>query len=203
MVKIGITGGIGSGKSTIAKLWKSLGAYVLNADDLAKQLMVERPEIKSKIIETFGEESYLPDGSLNRTYLAGEAFGRGRVQELNQIVHPYLPGEVKKIMQRAEKEGYPAFVYEAALLLQHSKPDYLDCVVLVLADREQRVSRVMARDDTTREAVADRMEKQQNFQDLRHKADLIIDNDGTLSELKSKAGQYYQVLVESEPDVKR
>lgn len=203
MVTIGITGGIGSGKSTVAELWESLGAYVLNADDLAKRMMTEDPQVREEIVSAFGQQAYRNDGSLNRLYLAEEAFNKGRVQELNNIVHPRIPAETKRIMEQAAQEGYPAFVYEAALLLQKGRPEYLDYIVLVLADKQKRLQRVMERDATDRQSVTDRMGKQQDFGDLRHLADVIIENNGTLQELKSKAGQYYQVLTESEPDIKK
>lgn len=202
MITIGITGGIGSGKSTVAELWRSLGAYVLHADDVAKRLMVEDPEIRKEIVAAFGRQAYHKDGSLNRVYLAEEAFAKGKVRQLNTIVHPRIPAETKRIMDWAEREGYPVFIYEAALLLQKGRPDYLDYIVLVLADEQKRLRRVISRDETDRQSVADRMDKQQDFSRLKHLADVIIENNGTLHELKSKAGQYYKVLTESKPDKK-
>lgn len=203
MVTIGITGGIGSGKSTVAKLWGSLGAYVLNADDLAKKMMSENDQIREEIIAAFGKKSYNDDGSLNRLYLAEEAFAKGRAPELNQIVHPRIPEEAKRIMAQAKKEGYTMFVYEAALLLQKGRPKYLDYVVLVLTDKDKRLERVMGRDDASQQEIMDRMNMQQDFSELMELADILIDNNGSLKELKMKAGQYYQVLTESEPDIKR
>jgi dephospho-CoA kinase len=79
MKKVGITGGIGSGKSTVCQVWQNEGAYVINADDLAKELIVNNKIIKQELIKAFGQQTYHPDGSLNRTYLAEQAFGKGRV----------------------------------------------------------------------------------------------------------------------------
>lgn len=194
MVKVGITGGIGSGKTAICKIWQSLGAYVLNADDLAKKIMVTNPEIKKEIQQIFGAESYHADGSLNREYLAEQAFESGRVEELNQIVHPHIPGESKKIMEKAEKEGYDVFVYEAALLLQNVRSPYLDYVVLVLADQEQRLQRVQRRDGTDREEILNRMKNQQNFEELKDKADIIIYNNGSLEVLERRAVDVYRTF---------
>lgn len=194
MVKVGITGGIGSGKTAVCKIWQSLGAYILNADDLAKKIMSSNPQIKKEIQQTFGVESYQEDGSLNREYLAEQAFESGRVEELNRIVHPRIPGESQKIMEKAEKEGYDVFVYEAALLLQNVRPSNLDYIVLVLADREQRLQRVQQRDGSDREEILNRMKSQQNFEELKDKADIIIYNNGTLEALERRAVDVYRTF---------
>ncbi|MDZ7715051.1 MAG: dephospho-CoA kinase [Balneolaceae bacterium] len=191
MIKIGITGGIGSGKTTVCNIWQSLGAYILNADNLAKEIMVSDADIKQQIINTFGEESYHEDGTLNRQHLADEAFAQGRVEELNDIVHPAIPGASEKVMEKAEAEGVKVFVYEAALLLQNLRPRNLDKIVLVLSDREKRVERVAERDEVDRQKVIDRINKQQNFKALTDQADIIIRNNGTLEELKHKAEEVY------------
>ena len=90
MIRVGVTGGIGSGKTTLCKEWEKLGAFVVYADDLAKKLMVEDEELVKKIKSTFGDKAYDEYGSLNRQYLAQEAFEKGRVNELNNLVHPVL-----------------------------------------------------------------------------------------------------------------
>jgi dephospho-CoA kinase len=96
MIKVGLTGGIGSGKSAVAKIWEDLGAFPLYADDLAKKIMTEDPDVKSEIKKIFGDESYNKDGALNRPYLAKEAFEKGRVEDLNAVVHPVVYRETKK-----------------------------------------------------------------------------------------------------------
>lgn len=195
MITVGITGGIGSGKSTVSKVWQSFGAHVINADDLAKNLMVNIEQIRQEIIQTFGENSYHSDGSLNRAYLAGQAFDKGRVEELNAIVHPHIPKEVELLMENAKIKGIDMVVYEAALLLQNLRPENLDHVVLILADEARRIKRVQERDNVKREPVMDRIKKQQNFNELTHLADVVIKNNGTLDELKQKAETiYYKFL---------
>lgn len=195
MVTVGITGGIGSGKTTVCNIWKSLGAYILNADDLAKRIMVENADIREQIRETFGEKSYRVDGSLNRDYLADQAFGRGRVKELNAIVHPEIPAKSEEIMEQARNEGYKVFVYEAALLLENLQPGRLDFIVLVKADRDKRLKRVTARDDADEEEILERMDKQQDFGELTHLADIVITNNGTLDELEQKARNTFQTFL--------
>lgn len=198
MVTIGITGGIGSGKSTVCKIWSKMGAYVLNADDLAKQLMVSDSEIKDELIETFGEASFLEDGSLNREHLAAEAFEKDRVEELNAIVHPRLPDAALKRMREVEQIGYDVFVYEAALLLENIEPGDLDYIVLVLADEKDRLKRVLDRDNSSEKEVRQRMDKQRDFAKSTDRADFIILNNGSLEELEKKAEVIYQNFLNTE-----
>lgn len=196
MIKVGVTGGIGSGKSTLCDVFQQHGAYILNADDLAKKLMQEDPQIRQELIDTFGAQSFKENGSLNRDYLAEEAFGRDRVEELNAIVHPAIPEAADQVMNEASDKGYDVFVYEAALLLQNLRPDHLDYVILVLADKESRITRVQNRDQVDREPVLDRVEKQQDFENLKHLADVVIYNNGTLEEFRKKAEElYYEILI--------
>lgn len=196
MVKVGITGGIGSGKTEVCKIWESFGAYILNADDLAKSLMVEDEGIKKELLETFGPDTYRDDGGLNRPYLADQAFYRGRVEELNRIVHPRIPPAVRAKMEEVENKEYEVFVLEAALLLQGLDPENLDFVVLVLADKEKRIHRVQKRDRVEKDLVIDRMKNQQNFNKLEGRADIIIENNGTLKQLERKAESIYQLFLQ-------
>lgn len=195
MVKVGITGGIGSGKSTVCEVWKSLGAYIINADALAKKIMRTDATVKQEIIDAFGPESYHPDGRLNRQHLANEAFKKGRVEELNAIVHPRVPPKVATLMEEAADQGYEMVVYEAALLLQNLRPNHLDHIVLVLAPEEERTKWVKKRDSVSEQQVLERIEKQQNFNELTHQADTVIRNDGSLEELKDKAKGLYRKFV--------
>lgn len=196
MVKVGVTGGIGSGKTVFCKVFQQHGAYILNADDLAKKIMAENPAVKQDLVEAFGADSYHNDGRLNREYLAEQAFQHNRVEELNRIVHPRIPPKAEKIMQKAETDGYDVFVYEAALLLQNLRPDHLDYIILLLADKNKRIQRVQERDGIDKELVVDRMQHQQNFEELKHLADIVIENNGTLEELEEKAERvYYDILT--------
>ncbi len=188
MIRVGVTGGIGSGKTTLCKELERLGAFVVYADDLAKKLMVEDEELVKNIKSVFGDEAYHSDEALNREYLAQEAFEKGRVTELNRLVHPVLWKKVEEISAQKEREGVDVFVKEAAILLQNGRPEDLDYVVLVEADEQQRTERVVERDNSDRKKVEGRISAQQDFSTLRDLADFVVTNDEGVTELKEKAG---------------
>lgn len=195
MKRVGVTGGIGSGKSTVCKIWEELGAKVVYADTIAKNLMVEDQVLIDEIKKTFGEDSYHQDGSLNRDFLAVEAFEKGRVEELNALVHPRVYRKTDELAIEAEKDGYEMFVKEAALLLKNGRPEEIDLIVLVLASEEKRLQRVVKRDSSSEKEVRSRIEKQQNFGHLKPLADYIIKNDGDLENLKLKAIRIYRSIL--------
>ncbi|MEX0685997.1 MAG: dephospho-CoA kinase [Balneolales bacterium] len=195
MITVGITGGIGSGKSTVCKQWERLGAKVIYADQLAKELMVNNPYLRDAIKKEFGDESYLNDGSLNKPYLSHQAFEGHKVDMLNKLVHPEVYKETQRINAKAEKEGVKILVKEAALLLQNGRPSNIDFIILVLANEELRKKRVALRDKTSINDVEARIKKQQNFSELIHLADFILENDGSLQDLIHKANDLYNVLL--------
>lgn len=195
MIKVGITGGIGSGKTTFCKEWEKLGAFVLYADDFAKQLMQEDAELQEKIKNTFGDKAYDKNGRLNRAYLAKEAFEKGRVEELNSLVHPVLWDRIDAVAEQKEQEGIKVFAKEAAILLNNGRPEELDYVLIVMADEQERITRTSVRDEATKQQVQDRMDKQPNFESLSHLADFVVLNNSSLDELKAKAREIFDQLV--------
>lgn len=196
MKKVGVTGGIGSGKTSVSCIFKQQGAQLIKADDLAKRLMNENEAVRRQIIKAFGSKSYKKDGSLNRSYLAEEAFSKGRVETLNNIVHPAVFDASDVLFQQAEKEGVDILVYEAAILLQRGRPEVMDYIVLVLADEQVRIQRVSKRDRVEESAVRARMEKQDDYELLESKADYIIKNNGTKAELKKKSLEIYKQIIQ-------
>ncbi|MDZ7771192.1 MAG: dephospho-CoA kinase [Balneolaceae bacterium] len=195
MVRIGVTGGIGSGKSTVCRVWEELGAEICQADVVAKELMVTDPEVVREIKEAFGDPAYAEDGSLNRDYLAREAFEKGRVEELNAIVHPRVPAAVRRRIEEAEEKGASAFVYEAALLPGNRRPEFVDYLLMVRAPRKERVQRVAERDGLETDQVEARIRTQQAYEELEHLADRVIRNDGTEQDLREQAEALYREWV--------
>jgi dephospho-CoA kinase len=195
MVKVGITGGIGSGKTTVCKVWESMGAVVVYADDLAKKLMVDDDELITKVISEFGELSYHEDGTLNRQYLATKAFKKGEVEKLNKIVHPAVARKVQELMERAEAQGADLFAEEAALLLSKGRPEIFDYIVIVTADKTDRLKWVKKRDGSGQDEIIARMRKQQSFEELMPLCDFVIENDSTVHSLKRKAEDLYRQML--------
>jgi dephospho-CoA kinase len=195
MLRVGLTGGIGSGKTTVAKIWDRLGAVVVYADELAKKLMQTDKDLICRIRSTFGDASYNDDGSLNRAYLSSQAFESGRVEELNRIVHPAVFNKTEELMRDAEAKNIAVFVKEAALLLINGRPENLDIVVLVTAPEEMRIRRVSDRDSSEPEEVRRRIRSQQKDDELVPMSDYIIHNDKDLLHLEEEAVRIFSLIT--------
>jgi dephospho-CoA kinase len=191
MITVGLTGGIGSGKSSVARIWEKMGARVLYADNLAKELMVKNPDVRQSIVEKFGIESYHPDGSLNREYLSIQAFNSGRVRELNSIVHPAVYEKTAELIEMARSDGTQMFVKEAALLLINGRPENLDVIVVVTAPADVRIKRVSKRDSIPEAGVKNRIETQQTDEELINHSDYVIRNNKDLSHLEDSARKLF------------
>ncbi|MHC8949622.1 dephospho-CoA kinase [Sphingobacterium hungaricum] len=178
-LKIGITGGIGAGKSLVCKLFKTLGVPVYDADSEAKSLMVSNPELKEALIAAFGKETYLADGQVNRKFLADQVFNNEtELKKLNSIVHPIV---IQHGKDWAEAQTYPYSIKEAALLFESGSYKALDKIILVTAPEAIRIQRVMERDGVTEEQVKDRISKQMADADKQALADFILLNYGKTS----------------------
>ncbi|SMD41780.1 dephospho-CoA kinase [Aquiflexum balticum DSM 16537] len=172
---IGITGGIGSGKSTVAKIFNILGIPVYSADDRAKWLMANDPDLKGQIISNFGEESYIEDGSLNRSYLASRVFNdEEKVSMINSLVHPAVKKDFEKWVP---KQNSPYVLKEAALLFETGSYQDLDKIINVSAPLKIRINRIMLRDPQRSEnQINDIINKQLPDEEKNLKADFVIKN---------------------------
>ena len=154
---VGLTGGIGSGKSTIAKEFATLGIAVFNSDEQAKALIANNAQVKKRIIATFGEKAY-QNGEYNRAYIAQIVFSNPeKLAILNDIVHPAL---AKYFKQWAKKQTSPYVLKEAAILFESGSYKDCDYIITVTAPEEVRIARVMARDHCTEAQVRARMAQQ-------------------------------------------
>ena len=195
MIKVGITGPIGSGKSTVCKLWQQKGAYIVNADNLAKDIMVTDLKLIQRLKHEFGDDFYTPDGFLNKSYIVHATFGSGKIETLNKIVHPFVFQLTKQLMREAEKNNMPVFVKDAALLLNYGRPDDLDYIVLVNSDVHIRLKRVKERNAWSDKDFFLRDSAQANFTSLLEFIDFVLENDGTLSELEDKSNILYNTIL--------
>ncbi len=199
-LQVGITGGIGSGKTTACKIFESFGIPVYNADERAKQIMVEDEDLKQEIVKNFGVNAYFPDGQLNREFLANIVFNEpGRLKILNSLVHPAVGLDGLKWHQ--SQTGVPYTIREAALLIESGSYKMMDYLILVTAPEQVRIERVMTRDNTTEAAVLARMEKQMPEQEKATYADFCINNDSRSSLIKQvfEIHQQLKKLAAPEP----
>ncbi|MFT4202742.1 MAG: dephospho-CoA kinase [Chitinophagaceae bacterium] len=174
MLKIGLTGGIGSGKSTVAKIFQVLGIPVFDADSIAKNIMNEDEELKKKLVWHFGAETY-SDGVLNRKYLASIVFADNHQLEiLNSLVHPATIQAAKNWM---DSQTSPYTVKEAALLFESGTAGDLDMIVGVYSPLHMRLQRVAARDASNIEDVKKRMRNQINETLKMKLCDVVLYND--------------------------
>lgn len=175
-LKIGITGGIGSGKSFVAKIFKTLGVPFYDADKQAKDLMTSSESIRTGLIEAFGSEVYFEDGNLNRKWLSDQVFqDTDKLELLNSIVHPIVIQDA--VDWGNAQTGYYS-LKEAALLFESGSYKTLDYTILVVAPEDIRITRVMTRDGVTEEEVKRRISKQMDEEAKMKLADFIIVNDG-------------------------
>lgn len=173
MYKIGITGGIGSGKSTVCALLKERGVAVYDSDYEAKRLMAQSETLRRQIVEAFGAECY-NDGGLNRQYLAAQVFGNAEaLQRLNAIVHPAVKDDFRAW---AERQHGAYVVLESAILFESGFDKEVDATLAVMAPLEERVRRTMERDGANREQVLSRIAHQMSDDELHARADRTIVN---------------------------
>lgn len=177
LLRVGLTGGIGSGKSTVARLLEMMGAAVYVADDRAKALMVDDDELRSGIVGLFGADAYGADGRLNRQMIAGRVFSDATLLErLNGLVHPAVERDFAAWAERCDGAARrPAYVVEeAAVLIESGGWRRMDCLVAVTAPVEVRVQRVMRRDGASREQALARIAAQMDEQKRLSFADRVV-----------------------------
>lgn len=170
---VGLTGGIGSGKTTVSAMFADLGVPVYNSDRQAKELMQTSSELREQITELLGKEAYR-EGELQRQYIAKKVFRSPELlRQLNEIVHPAVK---KDFSDWASIQEYPYVIQEAAILFENGSHPAFDKMILVTAPVEERIARIQKRDGSTREAILDRMQHQ--WEDTRKEAlsDYVIEN---------------------------
>ena len=175
MLKVGLTGGIGSGKSTVARILETLGIPVYYADSAARRLMNEDPELKEKLKQEFGLQTYNEEGLLDRRYLAACVFNDAtKLDKLNAITHPATIADAENWMTRQHS---PYAVKEAALIFESGSSAGLDLIVGVWVPAPLRIRRTMQRDGSDRQAVLDRMNRQIEESIKMKLCDIVLNND--------------------------
>jgi dephospho-CoA kinase len=195
ILTVGITGGIGAGKTTVCKIFEELGAKVIYADELAKEIMENDESLKKKIKKIFGEKSYI-GGKLNRKFIADIIFSSDEKRKLlESIVHPAVIKRILSDLKKIADEGkYNFVIVEAALIFESGFDKELDYVLVVDADDEIKIKRIMERDKCSKEEVLKRMRAQLDSKIKRELADMVIINDGDIDELRKKVSFFYSLF---------
>jgi dephospho-CoA kinase len=184
-LKIGVTGGIGSGKSTVCSIFEHLGVPIYNADIRAKQLMAESEDLKKKLRLAFGWDVYDKHDQLDREYLAKIVFNNPpQLRILNHIVHPAVFEDYADWANTQSETGHPYSVKEAALLVEADSYKALDKLIVVTCPIDVRLERITKRDGIKREEVLKRIENQLSDKDRLDHADYVIKNSTNFSLIK-------------------
>jgi dephospho-CoA kinase len=204
LLKLGLTGGIASGKSVVGEIFVKLGAHLIQADAVAHSLMQPGQAVYEEVVRRFGREILNPDGSINRPRLAEAAFGTPggkppRVKELNEIVHPAVIKHENKWMEEISlRDSNAIAIVEAALILESSGADRFDHLIVVTCRPEQRVQRFARRlgisEDAARAEVARRMAAQIPDEEKITAADFVIDNSGSLDATEQQVKRVFGAL---------
>jgi len=204
-LRVGLTGGLASGKTTVAEMFAGRGAYVMYADKTGHDAMKPGEPAYQEIVNHFGESVVNPDRSINRRKLAEIAFGSGRIEELNRIIHPAVRERMEAwIKETSEFDPLAVMVFEAALILEAGLGKYFDKLVVVTSHQEQKrarfASRALGDDDDQDEhakALRDaerRIGAQLSDQEKIAGADYVIDNSGSLAETERQVNVIYKEL---------
>ncbi|QCX00254.1 dephospho-CoA kinase [Aggregatimonas sangjinii] len=170
---VALTGGIGSGKSTVAKMFMALGVPVYNSDKEAKALLHRSTSIKNALIDLLGEKAFSGE-KLNKTYVADQIFADSALlQKMNNIIHPAVR---KHFLKWAAKQKTPYVIQEAAIIFENGNQGFYDAVILVIAPQDTRIERVTKRDDVSREQVLARIANQWDDKKKIALSDFIINN---------------------------
>ncbi|MFD2519127.1 dephospho-CoA kinase [Salinimicrobium flavum] len=193
MKVLGLTGGIGSGKTTVANFFRELGVPVYIADDEAKELMNSDPGVKKAITEIFGENSYTSNG-LDRKYLADRVFkSKELLEKLNAIVHPAVN---RHFEEWKSKQQSAYVVYEAAILFEKGGSEKCDFTLLITAPHEVKIERLLQRDNSSLEEIEARMENQWSDEKKAALANFIIENND-LSRTRQEVRNIHLIMLQS------
>ena len=191
MVRIALTGGIGSGKSTVAELLSERGAVLIDADAIAREIVEPGQPALAEIVEEFGYGMLRPGGSLDRNALAQEVFDDpARLAALNRITHPRIADRAAELMAAAPTDA--VVVYDIALLVEQELTQGWDLILVVEAPAEQRIERLRRDRDMSPEEIKARMAAQASDEQRRQVADVVLANDGDLAQLAAAVASLWR-----------
>ncbi|HCJ10465.1 MAG TPA: dephospho-CoA kinase [Clostridiales bacterium] len=200
MLVIGLTGGIASGKSTVSRVLKELGAPVIDADLVAKEVIRPGTEAWRELVETFGEDILNKDGTIDRRRLGDKVFADPEaVRRLNEITHPRILEAIGRRLEeyaRLGEDAPPGVVIDAPLLIEAGMVDMVDEVWLVVVDQKTQIQRLMARDHFGVEQALNRINAQIPLEKKKRYADVIIDNTGSMRWTRAQVVREWKRVLE-------
>ena len=194
---IGVTGGIGSGKTKVCKMFSAFGAIFIQADKVAQEIMETDQGVIRQICQVFGRDAYLSSGSLNKPFISSLIFKNHKLQErINKIVHPLVIYRIDSIIKKTKSSGLiPLVVTEAALIYEARSENIFDYMIVVDAPQSIRLQRIKERDGSSRTEILDRMNSQMSTDEKISRADFVIKNNSTLEHLEMQTKFIYSILI--------
>ena len=193
MIIVGLTGGIGSGKTTVADFFVELGVPVYNSDEEAKKIMISSKLVKKAIITLLGRKAY-KGKKLNKKYISEEIFNNASLlKKMNGIVHPAVQND---FVEWAQKQNAPYVIQETALIFENSKQDFYDFIILVTAPEKQRLERVVRRDGASKKSVLNRLKNQLEDDKKIPYSDYVLENI-ELPKTKLKVEAIHNALLDN------
>ncbi|WBW95881.1 dephospho-CoA kinase [Oceanirhabdus sp. W0125-5] len=197
MIKIGLTGGIGSGKSTISNFLKENGIKVVDADKISREVLNIYPEINKRIRSEFGAEVFLNEETLNRKMLGNIIFKDAeKKKSFENIIIPYIIKEIRERIDLLEKEKEKIIVLDAPTLMENKLNEEMDYNITVWVDRETQIERVMERDKSSRGEVISRIDSQMSLDKKKELSDFTIDNRGEVEDTLKQVKKVLRVIKE-------
>lgn len=194
---VGLTGGIGSGKSTVARMFADEGVPIVDADQVAREVVEPGTEGLDAVVEAFGERVLAADGTLDRKKVGERVFAdAGARKQLESILHPRIAQASMAHFARLAGEGHPYAIYEAALLVENGSYRMMGALVVVTASEATQIARVRARDGLSEADARARIAAQLPLEDKVRVADYVIENDGSLEEVRERTRDVHRALLE-------
>jgi dephospho-CoA kinase len=192
---IGLTGGIGSGKSTVSRFLAELGAVIIDADKIGHEIYRPDTDTWRQLVKTFGSGILVPDNTIDRKKLGAIVFGdKQELQRLNAIIHPQITQEIKKRIEECRRRAVKVIVLDAPVLLEANAKNLVDEIWVVVADDGNVIKRAAARTGLTEQQIRDRVHSQLSNTERTKNARVVISNDGNTEDLRGKIRELWEQI---------